>query len=132
MPNSEFLSYSLQTEMIRNLFPYPLWKRFGTSGSISENFRNTVLEFWNILYLNRKYFAFHFIRNCPGIPLYGTNFRIIPFPKWIFFSGIMETLYMPKLIEIFCITLGNVLVFLDYVSHSSEFTYTAVHAVYNV
>jgi len=29
----------------------------------------------------------------PGIPVYATNFRIIPFPKWIFFSGKMETLF---------------------------------------
>jgi len=27
------------------------------------------------------------IWNYPGIPVYATNFRIIPFPKWKFFSG---------------------------------------------
>ena len=27
-----------------------------------------------------------------GIPVYATNFRIIPFQKWKFFSGKMETL----------------------------------------
>ena len=36
--------------------------------------------------------GFHLYRNYPGIPVYATNFRIIPFPKWKFFSGKMETL----------------------------------------
>ena len=41
--------------------------------------------------VNRKNFAFHFIQKLPRIPHYGTNFQIIPFPKWKFYSGIMET-----------------------------------------
>ena len=39
-----------------------------------------------------KIFGFHLYRNYRGIPVYATNFRIIPFPKWNFFSGKMETL----------------------------------------
>ena len=42
--------------------------------------------------VNRKIYNFHLYRNYPGIPVYATNFRIIPFPKWKFFSGKMETL----------------------------------------
>ena len=53
--------------------------------NFSETFRNSGTGF-------RKNSGFHFIRKCPGIPLYGTNFRIIPFPKWNFYSGIIETL----------------------------------------
>ena len=43
-------------------------------------------------HVNRKHSGFHLIRNYPRIPLYATNFRIIPFPKWKFCSGKMETL----------------------------------------
>ena len=57
--------------------------------NFSETFRNSGTGF-------RKNSGFHFIRKCPGIPLYGTNFRIIPFPKWNFYSGIMETLIPDK------------------------------------
>ena len=42
--------------------------------------------------VNPKHSGFHLIRNYPRIPVYATNFRIIPFPKWKFFSGKMETL----------------------------------------
>ena len=42
--------------------------------------------------VNRKISGFHIYRNYPGIPVYATNFWIIPFPKWKFFSGKMETL----------------------------------------
>ena len=66
--------YGLRTEMIRIFFLFPLRKKSGL--------RN----------VNRKNSGFHFIRTFPGIPLYGTNFRIIPFPKWNFCAGIMETL----------------------------------------
>ena len=55
--------YGLRTEMIRKFFPFPLWKRFRKIG-IPERF----------------------------FLVYATNFRIIPFPKWKFFSGKMETL----------------------------------------
>ena len=35
--------------------------------------------------VNRKISCFLLYRNYPGIPVYATNFRIIPFPKWKFF-----------------------------------------------
>ena len=60
-------------------------------------------------HINRKISGFHLYRNYPGIPVYATNFRIIPFPKWKFFSGKMETLgtsitveYPSKMVETYC------------------------------
>ena len=46
--------------------------------------------FFGLRDVNRKISGFHLYRNSPGIPVNATNFRIIPFPKWKFFSGKME------------------------------------------
>jgi len=43
-------------------------------------------------HVNREHSSFHLIRNYLRILVYGTNFRIIPFPKWKFCSAKMETL----------------------------------------
>ena len=53
-------------------------------------------KFYGLRDVNRKNSGFHLIRNYPGIPVYATNFRIIPFPKWKYFSGKMETLDRTK------------------------------------
>ena len=45
-----------------------------------------------LCHVSRKHSSIHLIQNYPRIPLYATNFRIIPFPKWKFCSEIMETL----------------------------------------
>jgi len=54
--------------------------------------RNENWKFYGFHSVKRKISGFHLYRNYPGIPVYATNFRIIPFPKWKFFSGKMETL----------------------------------------
>ena len=48
----------------------------------------------------RIHSGFHLIRKYPGIPVYATNFRIIPFPKWKFFSGKMETLVLKHMFRV--------------------------------
>ena len=40
--------YSLQTEMIRKFFPFPLWKRFWKSGTISVTIFSVIVNFRNI------------------------------------------------------------------------------------
>ena len=59
------------------------------------NSQNGNWKFYGLRNVNRKHSGFHLIQNYPGIPVYATNFRIIPFPKWKFFSGKMETLFVP-------------------------------------
>ena len=49
--------------------------------------------------VNQKISGFHLIRNYPGIPVDATNFWIIPFPKWKFFSRKMETLPVTQQLE---------------------------------
>ena len=65
-------------------------------------FRVTVyIRKWSGNYF-RKHSGFHLIRKYPGIPVYATNFWIIPFPKWnIFFFGKMETLVHAQS-KVFC------------------------------
>ena len=48
---------------------------------------NIVLKFpvYEMETANFTVYGFHLIRNYPGISVYATNFRIIPFPKWKFF-----------------------------------------------
>ena len=54
-----------------------------------------VYIIFGLHHVNLKHSCFHLIRNYPGIPVYATNFQSIPFPKWKFWSGKMETLFRP-------------------------------------
>ena len=65
----------------------------------TENFTVYITETGKISGLrngNWKFYGFHLIWNYPGIPVYATNFRIIPFPKWKFFPEKWKPyLYIP-------------------------------------
>ena len=74
--------------------------------------RNGNWKFYGFHSVKRKFSGFHIYRNYPGIPVYATNFRIIPFPKWKFFSGKMETLQM-RLLKINLILIWFDLIWFD-------------------
>ena len=78
---------------------YINWKNFRFHFCKPEfyGFHSVTGKISGLCHVNRKHSVFHFIRNHPGIPVFATNLRIIPFPTWFFSPSKMETLINNKI-----------------------------------
>ena len=57
---------------------FPVYEMETENFTVSNPKTGKISGLCNVI---RKQSGFHLIRNYPGMPVYATNFRIIPFPK---------------------------------------------------